>query len=134
MQTMESKKWVQGWVDESVWCKKYYNFGRSIFLLSKNGYPFSFVKPFGLTSGTFVRGMVGLNLVRKSFNCFNFYSIEKIILIVKKIHWLTSSHFHIYRKGKSPFLTIQLWPRFGFGHRTPKPGIFSHPTIKTVQF
>jgi len=32
----------------------------------------SFVKPFGLTSGTSVRGMVGLILVRKGFNYFNF--------------------------------------------------------------
>jgi hypothetical protein len=33
---------------------------------------------------------------------------------------------------KSPSLTIQLLPRFGFGHRTPKQGIFDHPTLKTV--
>jgi hypothetical protein len=35
--------------------------------------------------------------------------------------------------GKSPFLTIQLLPKFGFGHQTAKPVIFGHPTIKTVQ-
>jgi hypothetical protein len=35
--------------------------------------------------------------------------------------------------GKSPFLTIQLWAKFGFGHRTSKPDIFDHPTVKTVQ-
>ena len=35
--------------------------------------------------------------------------------------------------GKSPFLTIQFCPQFDFGHRTPKPDIFDHPTIKTVQ-
>jgi len=29
-------------------------------------------------------------------------------------------------------LAIQLLRRFGFGHRTPKPGIFDHSTIKTV--
>ena len=23
VQIMESKKWVQGWVDKSAWCKKY---------------------------------------------------------------------------------------------------------------
>jgi len=34
---------------------------------------------------------------------------------------------------KNTFLTIQLWFQFGFGYRTLKPGIFSHPTIKTVQ-
>jgi len=35
----------------------------------------SFIKPFGLTNGVSVRGKVGLILVRKGFNCFNFYSI-----------------------------------------------------------
>jgi hypothetical protein len=34
--------------------------------------------------------------------------------------------------GKSPFLTIQLLPQFSFGHRTSKPNIFDHPTLKTV--
>jgi hypothetical protein len=37
------------------------------------------------------------------------------------------------KKGKSPFLTIQLLTQFGFGHRTSKPDIFDHPTLKTVQ-
>jgi hypothetical protein len=32
----------------------------------------------------------------------------------------------------NPILTIQLLPQFDFGHRTPKPGIFDHPTLKTV--
>ena len=77
MQTMESKKWVQGWVDESAWCKKYQDFGRNILRLSKNGSPPPFVKLFGLTSGTSVRGMAGLILVRNVFNCFNFYSIDR---------------------------------------------------------
>jgi hypothetical protein len=36
------------------------------------------------------------------------------------------------KKGKSPFLTIQLLPQFGFGHRASKPDIFDHPTLKTV--
>jgi hypothetical protein len=43
---------------------------------------------------------------------------------------------HNYRTlfgGKSPFLTIQLLPKFDFGHQTPKPVIFGHPTIKAVQ-
>jgi len=31
-------------------------------------------------------------------------------------------------------LAIQLLSRFDFGHRTPKPGIFDHPTLKTVHF
>ena len=35
-----------------------------------------FVKSFGLKSGISVRGMVGLILVRKGFNCFNLYSID----------------------------------------------------------
>ena len=35
----------------------------------------SFVKLFGLISETFVRGTVGLILVKKDFNYFNFYSI-----------------------------------------------------------
>jgi hypothetical protein len=38
----------------------------------------------------------------------------------------------IYYFGRSPFLTIQLSPQFGFDHRTAKLGIFSHPTLKTV--
>jgi hypothetical protein len=36
------------------------------------------------------------------------------------------------QKEKNPFLTIQLLPQFGFGHRTPKPGIFDRPTLKTA--
>ena len=36
-----------------------------------------FVKPFGLTSGASVRGTLGLILLKKSFNCFNFYSIDR---------------------------------------------------------
>ena len=36
----------------------------------------SFIKTFGLTSGTSVKGTVGLTLVRKGFKCFNFYSID----------------------------------------------------------
>jgi hypothetical protein len=38
----------------------------------------------------------------------------------------------IERRKKSLFLTIQLFPQFDFGHRTPKPGIFDHPTLKTI--
>jgi hypothetical protein len=34
---------------------------------------------------------------------------------------------------KRSFLIIQLSLKFGFGHQTPKPVIFGHPTIKTVQ-
>jgi len=45
----------------------------NIFLLSKNGTQLSFVKPFGLTCGISVRSKLDLILVRKCFNCFNFY-------------------------------------------------------------
>jgi hypothetical protein len=38
----------------------------------------------------------------------------------------------VFFLGKSPFLTIQLLPRFSFGHQTSKPDIFDHPTLKTV--
>jgi hypothetical protein len=34
------------------------------------------VKPPALSNGVFVRGTVGLILVRMGFNCFNFYSID----------------------------------------------------------
>jgi hypothetical protein len=33
---------------------------------------------------------------------------------------------------KNSILTIQLLSRFGFGHRTPKLGVFDHPTLKTI--
>jgi len=60
----------------NAWCKKYYNFGGNIFLLSILWVYTLFRQTFGLTSGTSVRGTVGLILVRKDFNCFNFYSID----------------------------------------------------------
>ena len=41
--------------------------------IDETNLPLPFVKHFGLTSGTSVRGTVGLILVRKSFNYFNFY-------------------------------------------------------------
>ena len=47
------------------------------FLLSKNGIPSSFVKLFGLASGTSMRGMVALILVKNDFNYFSFYSIDR---------------------------------------------------------
>jgi hypothetical protein len=40
---------------------------------------------------------------------------------------------HVFLCGKTPFLTIQLLLKYGFDHRTSKPVIFSHQTIKTVQ-
>ena len=62
----------------NVWCKKYLDFGGNIFLLSVLWvYTFS-GQTFGLTSETSMRGTVGLILVRKAFNCFNFYSIDYI--------------------------------------------------------
>jgi hypothetical protein len=36
-------------------------------------------------------------------------------------------------KEKSSFLTVQLSLKFGFGHQTSKPVIFSHPNTKIVQ-
>ena len=51
----------------------------------------------------------------------------------KSKFWETGVDKAVFEIGKSTFLTIQLWPQFGFGHRTPKPDIFGHPTIKTVQ-
>jgi hypothetical protein len=36
-------------------------------------------------------------------------------------------------KGENLFLTIQLLQKFDFGHQTSKTGVFSHPTIKTIQ-
>ena len=68
--TMESNKWVQKWVGKSVWCKMYYDFGGNIFLLSISWVYTLFRQTFGLTSGTSVRGMVGLILVRKGFQLF----------------------------------------------------------------
>ena len=44
--------------------------------IDETNLPLPFVKSFGLTSGTSVRGTVGLILVRNVFNCFNFYSID----------------------------------------------------------
>jgi hypothetical protein len=38
----------------------------------------------------------------------------------------------VFLVGKRSFLTIQLLPQFGFGHRTSKPDIFDHPTLKTI--
>jgi hypothetical protein len=52
--------------------------GGNIFYLSKNETPPLFVKTFGMTSGTSVRGTVGLTLMRKCFKCFNFYSIDRL--------------------------------------------------------
>jgi hypothetical protein len=37
-------------------------------------------------------------------------------------------------KGRSSFLTIEILTKFDFDHRTSKPGIFDHPTIKTIHF
>ena len=48
-------------------------------LLSKNGSPPPFVKTLDLTSGSYMRGKVGLILVKIVFNCFNFYSIDREI-------------------------------------------------------
>ena len=65
------------WVCKIFDKKKQVFLGGNIFYLSKNRTPPPFVKLFGLRSETSVRGMVGLILVRKIFNFFNFYSIYK---------------------------------------------------------
>ena len=44
--------------------------------MDETNVPLPFVKLLGMTSGAFVRGTVGLILVRNIFNCFNFYSID----------------------------------------------------------
>ena len=44
--------------------------------IDETNLPLPFVKPFGLTSRSSVRGAVGLILVRNVFNCSNFYSID----------------------------------------------------------
>jgi len=54
--------------------------GGNIFLLAKKGTPPPFVKPLDLTNGTSVRSMMGLIVVRKIFNYFNFYSIDRFSL------------------------------------------------------
>jgi len=40
--------------------------------IDETNLPLPFVKPFGLTSGASTRGKVGLILVRKGYNYFNF--------------------------------------------------------------
>jgi hypothetical protein len=35
---------------------------------------------------------------------------------------------------RSPFLAIELLPKFGFDYRTLKPEIFDHATLETVYF
>ena len=46
----------------NCWCKEYYLFGRTIFLISKNESPLPFVNFFGLISGTSARDNSGPNL------------------------------------------------------------------------
>ena len=72
---MESKEGMAcGYV--LVWVKKTSFLGGNILHLSKNVTPPPFVKHLDLPSGTFARSKVDLILVRKDFNCFNFYSID----------------------------------------------------------
>jgi len=58
-------------------------FGWKHFLSIKKWDSTPFVKTFGMTSGTSVRGTVGLTLVRKGFKCFNFYSIDIFVHLCK---------------------------------------------------
>jgi len=48
--------------------------------INETNLPLPFIKPFGLTSGAFVSGTVGLLFVGNGFNCFNFYSIDKLLM------------------------------------------------------
>ena len=48
--------------------------------INETNLPLPFVKSFGLTSGAFVSGMVGLIFVGNCFNFFNFYSIDKPLM------------------------------------------------------
>jgi hypothetical protein len=57
---------------------------------------------------------------------------ELILSTSSLLKYMTFGTGHQFKKRKSPFLIIQLLPQYGFGHRTPKPGIFDHPTLKTV--
>ena len=57
--------------------------------IDETNLPLSFAKPFGLTSGAFVRDTVSLILVKKSFNCFNFF-IELTQCIWFRWSWLVS--------------------------------------------
>ena len=57
--------------------KKVHVLGRNILETSKLWVSISLVKPFGLAGGISVRSKMDLNLVRKDFNCFNFYSIDR---------------------------------------------------------
>ena len=59
------------------WVKKTWVLSGNIFLLLISWVYTFFRQIFGLSSGTSVRGTVGLILVRKCFNCFNFYSNDK---------------------------------------------------------
>jgi hypothetical protein len=61
--------------------KKNLAFGWNHFFSIKNRSPPPFVKPLELASGTSVRNTVGLILVRKGFNYFIFYSIDKYEII-----------------------------------------------------
>ena len=65
----------------NIWCKKNYDLDGIIFILSKKWVTTPFVKPFGMINWTSVKSAVGLNLVRKSFNIFNFYSIDIDLVI-----------------------------------------------------
>ena len=61
----ESNTWVQE-----------VGIGNCVENIDETNLPLPLVKSFGLTSGASVRGTVGLVLVEKSFNCFNFYSLD----------------------------------------------------------
>jgi hypothetical protein len=53
-------------------------------------------------------------------------------VVIEEFYQTTYGSVGLFCLGKSPIWTIQLLPQFGFGHRTSKPDIFDHPTLKTV--
>jgi hypothetical protein len=64
---------------------------------------------------------------------FIYFHVQIIFVMVYLFHELICFK-HALLNGKGPLLTIEFLPKFDFGHRTSKPGIFDHPTIKTFKF
>jgi len=81
--SFQKKKWRELWVnvcakeimcvlkESNTWVQEV-GIGNCVENIDETNLPLPLVKSFGLTSGASVRGTVGLILVRKVFNCFNF--------------------------------------------------------------
>jgi len=66
-----------GWVCTRLWWKKIvFAFGWKYFLLSISWFSIPFLKLLGCQKGISVRSKLGLILMKKDFNFFNFYGIE----------------------------------------------------------